>query len=185
MQNGKLDTISSMKKRLPFSAKDFADYLVKYDASCECDAFNFPNISESRHEKLLDFAGELMNSMGCALDAARSKHFSSLEELFIQLDLHTSQYKTSKRFWMTVFKEVAKQNLAHWLIDDMLVTPSIVADCLKAGLLDKYVKEDNLCEWLDETNMAGDNRMCSGASILEISRAWCKRKSKLEKREEI
>ena len=168
-------------KRLPFSAKDFADYLVKYDNSCECDAFDFPGISESRHEKLLELAGELMNSMGCAIDAARSNHFSSLEELFIQLDLHTSQYKTSKRFWMTVFKEVAEQNMTHWLIDDMLVTSSIVVDCLKAGLLDNYVKEDNLCEWLDEMNVSSDNCMCSGASILKISRAWCKRKSKLEK----
>lgn len=172
-------------KRLPFSAKDFADYIVKYDDSCEYDAFDFPNISESRHEKLLDFAMELMNSMGCALDAARSKHFSSLEELLIQLDLHTGQYKTSKRFWMTVFKEVAEQNLTHWLIYKMLVTSSIVVDCLKAGLLDKYVKEDNLYEWLGEIDIISNNCMSSGASILEISRAWCERKSKLEKREEI
>ena len=172
-------------KRIPFSAMDFADYLVKYDNSCECDAFDFPDISESRHEKLLEFAGELMNSMRCALGAVHANHCSSLEELLIQLDLHTSQYKNSKRFWMTIFKEVAEENLTHWLVDDMLVTPSIVADCLEAGLLDNYVKEDNLCEWLDEMDIASDKRMRSGAGILEISRAWCKRKSKLEKREEI
>ena len=169
-------------KKLPFSAKDFADYLVKYEESAECNAFAFSSISENRHEELLNFAQELMNSMSCALDAARSKHFSSLEELFIQLDLYTSQYKTSKRFWMTVLKEVADLCLTNWFVEDVLVTPSIVVDCLRAGVLDKYVKEDNLCEWLDETNMAGDSRMSSGASILEISRAWCKRKSKLEKR---
>lgn len=169
-------------KRLQFSAKDFADYLVKYDNSCECNAFDFPGISNKRHEKLLELAEELMNTMGCAIDVARSKHFSSLEELFIQLDLHTSQYKTSKRFWMTVLKEVAEENLANWLLYDLLVAPSIVADCLKAGLLDTYVKEDNLFELLDEIDITSDKRMRSGASILEISRAWCKRKSKLEKK---
>lgn len=168
-------------KRLPFSAKDFADYLVKYDASCESDAFDFPGIGERRHEKLLEFAEELMNSMSCAIDAAHSKHFSSLEELFIQLDLHTSQYGTSKKFWMMVFKEIAKQNLTHWLIEDAMATTGVVVDCLRAGLLDGYVEEDNLYEWLVELNLSSDS-MSSGASILEISTAWCERKSKLEKK---
>jgi len=165
-------------KKLPFSARDFADYLVKYEDSCECDAFDFDGISESKHGNLLDAAEKLMNSMA---QATCLDKFSSLAEVLVRLDFYTSEYGISKYFWLDVFEYVAENNISHWIVDVLTSTPSITADSIHAGLFDYYVEKDDLYSFLTDVDGGGTN-LSTGSSIMMVSTAWCKRKSKLEEK---
>ena len=85
-------------KKILFSAKEFADYVDKFDSGIECDAFARDGISDEQHEHLLDVAKQLMDDIDSVLEPYKDSnlHFSSLEELYVTLDLGLADWCMSK-----------------------------------------------------------------------------------------
>lgn len=171
---------------LSISARDFAEFAVLYEDSCECDAFG--SIADNdAHEELIDASAELL---GVVSDAVSSRNPESLEELCLVLDLAVGPAwngKAEAGFWMDVLSHLGSQEDC-FSVELMAVTfsnlPILVAG-IQAGFFDRHVLADDLASFLHQLSECHCNDaaaaawLSSGAAILDAARAWEARRAQL------
>lgn len=175
-------------KMLSISARDFAEFVVLYENSCECDAFSSVDDNDV-HAELIDASAELLDAMTNAI-CSSSKNPRSLEELCLVLDLAVGPEwngEVEAGFWLEVLACLGSSQEDCFSINLMAVTfanPSILVAGMQAGFFDRHVLADDLASFLCQLSEcpcddAAVAWLSSGAGILEIARAWEARRSHL------
>ena len=190
-------------KEILFSAKEFADYVDKFDSGIECDAFARDGISDEQHEHLLDVAKQLMDDIDSVLEPYKDSnlHFSSLEELYVTLDLGLADWRMSKNvkakdrksirkmFWQDFLRELVAikvDNLSFENVFDepilqcVFSTPNMVKQCIAAGIFDSCIRNNDMTFLEFISQLCDDiDQQYSCLDVLCIAKAWCKRAKKL------
>lgn len=171
---------------LSISACDFAEFVVLYEDSCECDAFGSIDDTDA-HGELIDASAELLDAVS---NAVSSKNPRSIEELCLVLDLAVGPAwngKAEAGFWMDVLSHLGSQEDC-FSVELMAVTfsnlPILVAG-IQAGFFDRHVLADDLASFLHQLSECHCNDdaatawLNSGAGLLEIARSWEARRAQL------
>lgn len=191
-------------KEILFSAKEFADYVDKFNNGRDCDAFARDGISDKQHEHLLDVANQLMDDIDSILEPYKDTnlHFSSLEELYVALDLGLADWDMSKNarakgkkpmrkmFWKDFLRELVAIKADNWTCENSFDEPifkcvfntsNMVKLCIDAGIFDSCIRNDDM-PFLEFIDQLCNNVSCHEYSCLDvlcIAKAWCKRAKKL------
>ena len=191
-------------KEILFSAKEFADYVDKFSIGIECDAFCRNGINDEQHEHLLDVAKQLMDDINNVLEPYidTNLYFSSLEELYVTLDLGLPDWNISKNakaknrkfihkmFWKDFLCELVAIKAADWTYENtfdepilqcIISTSNMVKLCINAGIFDSCIKNDDITflEFINQLCNGINNPKYSCLDVLCIAKAWYKRAKKL------
>lgn len=172
--------------RLSISARDFAEFAVLYEDSCECDAFGSIDDTDV-HGELIDASTELLDAVS---NAVSSRNPRSIEELCLVLDLAVGpgwNGKIQAGFWTDVLACLGSREDC-FSVELMAVTfsnlPILVAG-IQAGFFDRHVLADDLASFLHQLSECHCNDdaatawLNSGAGLLEIARSWEARRAQL------
>ena len=187
MKRKKSEKTINAKKRgrrgmLNISAQDFAEFVVLYETSNECDAFDSVD-NDDIHEELIDASTELLGAASNAICSfSSSKNPKSLEELYIMLDLVVGlewNGKIQAGFWADVFAYLGSQENCFVidLVASTFTNPLILVAGIQAGFFDWHVLKDDLANFLCDLSECPCSDTAtvwfsSGAGILEIAKAW-------------
>lgn len=165
---------------LPFTAKEYAEYLELYDNGNECDAFC--RLSSDEHEKALDIADMLQNDLDDALAEAECMKTKTLDELMVHLDLSLSEWHLPNKFVINVIKSLDRnKSLDKSLFSDLLFTStSMVVDVISHGLVDNMIEQDGMLDFLNgvASKFYDIDEINNQDGILHIMNAWIDRRSK-------
>ena len=175
--------VDASDERLKFSAEDFADFICLYENGWECDAF--PSAKGSGlHEELVAAAKRLLEMAEAVV--CEGKVMRSIEEVYVALDVNVSGWVVGREFWKRLFQclmlKVHKLEHMSGIASELVCSVEMLSSCIKSGVCDELLEEDNLLGLLDSLSTSGDlpldewRKLGHGECLLGVSKLWCERR---------